>query len=83
MSTLLLLIPNHMALYHVGFTTTDSPSHGPLPCRLYYYCFPITWPFTMSTLLLLIPHHMALYHVGFTTADSPSQGPLPCRLYYY
>ena len=72
-----------MAFYHVDVTTANSPSHGPLRCRLYYYWFPITWPFTMSTLLLLIPHHMALYHVGFTTTDSPSHGPLPCRLFYY
>ena len=36
MSALLLLIPHHMALYHVGFTTADSPSHGPLPYLLYY-----------------------------------------------
>ena len=37
MSALLLLIPYHMALYHVDVTNADSPSHGPLPCRLYYY----------------------------------------------
>ena len=35
--SLLLLIPHHMAFYHVDVTTTDSPSHGPLPCRIYYY----------------------------------------------